>query len=163
MSAPASLKDTKLSSGAPSNPIGNILAWIKQKREAAGAKMAQTGTILTEATDKAMPKPKGSAKPLLPGARRKHLLPGATHHEPLISLTKHDFVKEHKKLVKLLEVGDKLEREAKDQQAELDKVTGGGKRMTWIQALNQWNKGNKKWYIPKKGTKEYDAVKALMR
>jgi hypothetical protein len=130
--------------------------------------------------------PKGSAKPLLPGATHKRailpgmthkrailpgmthkraILPGMTHKyadEPLISLTKHDFVKEHKNLIKLLEIGDKLEHEAKDQQAELNMVTGSGKRKTWIQALNEWNKGNDKWYIPKKGSKEYDAIKALM-
>ena len=40
--------------------------------------------------------------------------------------------------------------------------TGAGTR--WVQALKQWN-GSKtgKWCIPKKGTKEYDEVKKLMK
>jgi hypothetical protein len=34
--------------------------------------------------------------------------------------------------------------------------------MNWIEALKEWNKNNKKYVIPKKGTKEYDEVKLLM-
>lgn len=34
----------------------------------------------------------------------------------------------------------------------------------WVQALKVWNKqrGDGKWIVPKKGTKEYDEVKAIM-
>lgn len=35
--------------------------------------------------------------------------------------------------------------------------------MTWIQALKIWNKGKKKWTIPKKGTKEHAQIKAIMQ
>ena len=35
--------------------------------------------------------------------------------------------------------------------------------MTWIQALKIWNKGKKKWSIPKKGTKGHAEVKAIMK
>ena len=34
--------------------------------------------------------------------------------------------------------------------------------MTWIQTLKIWNKGKKKWTIPKKGTEGYKQIKALM-
>lgn len=34
--------------------------------------------------------------------------------------------------------------------------------MTWIQALKIFNKGKKKWTIPKKGTEDYKKVKAIM-
>lgn len=34
--------------------------------------------------------------------------------------------------------------------------------MRWVDALKQWNAGSGKWCIPKKGTAEYDAVRALM-
>ena len=34
--------------------------------------------------------------------------------------------------------------------------------MRWIDALREWNTGSGKWCIPKKGTEEYDAVRALM-
>lgn len=34
--------------------------------------------------------------------------------------------------------------------------------MRWIDALREWNAGAGKWCIPKKGTEEYDAVRALM-
>jgi len=34
--------------------------------------------------------------------------------------------------------------------------------MNWLGALKEWNKGNAKYTIPKKGSKEYLEVKALM-
>jgi hypothetical protein len=34
--------------------------------------------------------------------------------------------------------------------------------MRWIDALKQWNSGQGKWCIPKKGTEDYDAVRAIM-
>ncbi len=34
--------------------------------------------------------------------------------------------------------------------------------MRWIDALKEWNAGSAKWCIPKKGTEDYDAVRALM-
>ena len=35
---------------------------------------------------------------------------------------------------------------------------------TWLNALKEWNsKQNGKWTIPKKGTKGYTEVKALMK
>jgi len=34
--------------------------------------------------------------------------------------------------------------------------------MRWIDALKQWNSGAGKWCIPKKGTEDYDAVRAIM-
>ena len=54
--------------------------------------------------------------------------------------------------------------QAKGGQAKGGAVVGGGSK-TWIQALKLWNeKHNKGSYtIPKKGTKEYDAVRALMK
>jgi hypothetical protein len=35
-------------------------------------------------------------------------------------------------------------------------------RMRWVDALKQWNAGSGKWCIPKKGTEDYDAVRAIM-
>ncbi len=35
-------------------------------------------------------------------------------------------------------------------------------RMRWVDALKQWNAGQGKWCIPKKGTEDYDAVRAIM-
>jgi len=35
-------------------------------------------------------------------------------------------------------------------------------RMRWVDALKEWNKGSGKWCIPRKGSAEYDAVKAIM-
>jgi hypothetical protein len=34
--------------------------------------------------------------------------------------------------------------------------------MNWLGALKEWNKGNAKYTIPKKGSKEYLEVRALM-
>lgn len=34
--------------------------------------------------------------------------------------------------------------------------------MRWLDALKEWNKGSPKWCIPRKGSPEYDAVKAIM-
>lgn len=34
--------------------------------------------------------------------------------------------------------------------------------MRWVDALKQWNAGSGKWCIPRKGTEEYDAVRAIM-
>lgn len=34
--------------------------------------------------------------------------------------------------------------------------------MRWLDALKEWNKGSPKWCIPKKGSAEHDAVKAIM-
>jgi hypothetical protein len=34
--------------------------------------------------------------------------------------------------------------------------------MKWIEALKQWNSQKDMWCIPRKGTKEYDEVKAIM-
>ena len=33
---------------------------------------------------------------------------------------------------------------------------------SWAMALKKWNEGKPMYHIPKKGTKEYDEVKALM-
>jgi len=33
---------------------------------------------------------------------------------------------------------------------------------TWIEALKKWNAGKPAWCIPRKGSKEYDEVKAIM-
>lgn len=43
------------------------------------------------------------------------------------------------------------------------RTTGRGRRggMKWIDALKIWNKG-KKWCVPRKGTKDYDKVRAIM-
>ena len=35
--------------------------------------------------------------------------------------------------------------------------------MTWFNALKEWNKTRDKWSIPKKGSKEYNEIKALMK
>ena len=35
--------------------------------------------------------------------------------------------------------------------------------MNWIEALKEWNKGRDKYSIPKKGSKDYKEVKALMK
>jgi hypothetical protein len=35
--------------------------------------------------------------------------------------------------------------------------------MNWIEALKEWNKKNDKYVIPKKGSKEYEEVKLLMK
>lgn len=37
-----------------------------------------------------------------------------------------------------------------------------GKALSWANALKQWNRGNDAWCIPRKGSKEYGEVKALM-
>ena len=34
--------------------------------------------------------------------------------------------------------------------------------LTWIQALKKWNEKSETWCIPRKGSKQYDEVKALM-
>lgn len=34
--------------------------------------------------------------------------------------------------------------------------------MTWMQALKIWNKGKKKWTIPKKNSEEYKQIKKIM-
>lgn len=44
-----------------------------------------------------------------------------------------------------------------------NKVKVSKKKLTWIAALNKWNKGKAGWTIPKKGTSAYDEVRALMK
>ena len=34
--------------------------------------------------------------------------------------------------------------------------------MKWIEALREYNKGKSKWCIPRKGSDDYNAVKAIM-
>jgi len=34
--------------------------------------------------------------------------------------------------------------------------------MKWIEALKEWNKGNDKWCIPRKGSEAHTAVRAIM-
>lgn len=39
----------------------------------------------------------------------------------------------------------------------------GGAKSAWMVALQQWNASQPKYTIPKKGTKQYDEVRALMK
>ena len=54
-------------------------------------------------------------------------------------------------------------KESEIVKSDMSKV-GGRKQSTWFVALKKWNnsKGGP-WKIPAKGTKEYDAVRALMK
>ena len=36
------------------------------------------------------------------------------------------------------------------------------KNMSWLEALKEWNFDKTMWCIPKKGTEEYDQVRAIM-
>ena len=45
-----------------------------------------------------------------------------------------------------------------------DMKKSGGNGMTWMEALKAWNKKKGgKYSIPKKGTKEYNEVKEMMK